>query len=60
MQALLGNFQNDGRKMHAKILLDIEWCVMCILLFLTFYNCSKGICRVFLKEAGQMFLYFTY
>ena len=57
-----------------QILLGVRWCVMCIFLFLQFYNFIKGIMHIyiylrdyahlhthmFLKNIRQMFLCFTY
>ena len=34
---------NMSGKMHAQILLGVQWWVMCIFLFLRFYNFVKGI-----------------
>ena len=42
-QALSGDSQSTCCKMHAKILLGVPWCAMCIFLFLNFSNFIKGI-----------------
>ena len=43
LQALSGDFQCKCGKMHAQVLLGVQWCVMSIFLFLKFYNFIKGI-----------------
>ena len=50
-------------KMHAYILLGLQWCAICIFIFLEFYNFIIGIMciyTVFLKNLRPMFLYLTY
>ena len=48
IQALSGVFQCVCGKMHTKILLGVQWCAICIFLFLKFYNfyklVLKGLC----------------
>ena len=44
--ALSGNFQCAYCKMHAQILLGMQWCVMSIFFFLKFYIFIKGIMRM--------------
>ena len=49
--------------MHVEKLLDMQWCAMCIFLFIKFYNFVKVIVCiyiVFLKETRPLFLYLTY
>ena len=49
--------------MHAEKLLGMQWCAMCIFLFIKFYNFVKVIVCiyiVFLKEIRPLFLYLTY
>ena len=63
LQVLSGDFQHAGHKMHAEKLLGMQWCAMCIFLFIKFYNFVKVIVCiyiVFLKETRPLFLYFTY
>ena len=52
-RAIAVDFQPVRDKMHAKITLSVQWCAMCIFLFLEFYNFIKGIGHmyiVFLKK----------
>ena len=49
--------------MHVEKLLGMQWCVMCIFLFIKFYNFVKVIVCiyiVFLKEIRPLFLYLPY
>ena len=58
-QALSGDFQRTCGKMHAQILLGVQWCVMSIFLFLKFYNFIKGIMRIhsiFKKPKTNVFI----
>ena len=60
IQALSGDFKYASGKMHTKILSDVQWCAMCISLFLKFYNYIKGIMYmyiVFLKNLRQTCLF---
>ena len=61
--ALSGDFQHVCDKMQVQIMLSVQWCVMCIFIFLKFDNFIKGIVWVyivFLKKLRPLFLYLTY
>ena len=61
-QALSGDFQHDCGKINMSILLSMQCCLMCIFLFLKFYDIIKAIVHiyiVFLKKVGPLILYLT-
>ena len=58
-QALSGDFQCACGKMHAQILLGMQWSAMSIFLFLKFYSFIKGILRIhsiFKKPKTNVFI----